>query len=75
MPQTKPDYMLVERGRYYYQRKVPLDLQAAVGRKKWRAALGKDFDEAYGLFVNLHLSRGMRLQNWICMDNGNYGPS
>ncbi len=39
--------MLVERGRYYYQRKVPLDLQPAVGVKKWRAPLGKDFDEAY----------------------------
>ena len=47
MPQTKPDYMLVERGRYYYQRKVPLDLQPTVGRKKWRAPLGKDFEKAY----------------------------
>ena len=53
MPQTKPDYMLVERGRYYYQRKVPLDLQPAVGRKKWRAPLGKDFDEAYGRLRDL----------------------
>ncbi len=39
--------MLVERGRYYYQCKVPLDLQRAIGIKKWRAPLGNDFDEAY----------------------------
>ena len=47
MTQTKPDYMLIERGRYYYQRKVPLDFQRAVGRKKWRAALGNEFDTAF----------------------------
>ena len=34
-------------GRYFYQRKVPLDFQRAVGRKKWRAPLGNDFDAAY----------------------------
>jgi integrase len=47
MAQTKPKYMLIEHGRYFYQRKVPLDFQAAVGRKKWRAPLGDDFDAAY----------------------------
>lgn len=66
MPQTKPDYMLVERGRYYYQRKVPLDLQPAIGRKKWRAPLGKDFDEAYGRLRDLkheHDTLIARLEN------------
>ncbi len=53
MPQIKPKYMLLEHDRYFYQRKVPLDLQPAVGRKKWRAPLGKDFDEAYGKLRDL----------------------
>lgn len=39
--------MLIERGRYFYQRKIPLELQPAVGRKKWRSPLGQDFDQAY----------------------------
>lgn len=47
MAQTKPKFMLIEHGRYFYQRKVPLEFQTAVGRKKWRAPLGDDFDTAY----------------------------
>lgn len=47
MTQTKPKYMLIEHDRYFYQREVPLEFQAAVGRKKWRAPLGGDFDAAY----------------------------
>ncbi|MEP2028174.1 MAG: hypothetical protein ABJI96_05635 [Paracoccaceae bacterium] len=47
MPLTKPRYMLIEHGRYFYQRKVPLALQSVIGRKKWRAPLGDDFDQAY----------------------------
>lgn len=47
MAQTKPKFMLVEHDRYFYQRKVPLEFQSAVGRKKWRAPLGADFDAAY----------------------------
>jgi hypothetical protein len=47
MTQTKPKYMLIEHGRYFYQRKVPLEFQALIGRKKWRAPLGGDFDTAF----------------------------
>lgn len=47
MAQTKPIFMLVEHGRYFYQRKVPLEFQRAIGRTKWRAPLGGDFDAAY----------------------------
>ena len=47
MAQTKPKYLLIEHGRYFYQRKVPLEFQALIGRKKWRAPLGGDFDLAY----------------------------
>lgn len=47
MTQTKPKYMLIEHGRYFYQRKVPLKYQALIGRKKWRAPLGGNFDLAY----------------------------
>jgi len=47
MTQTKPKYMLIEHKRYFYQRKVPLEFQAVVGRTKWRAPLGSDFDQAY----------------------------
>lgn len=47
MPQTKPKYMLIEHGRYFYQRKVPLDFRATIGRSKWRAPLGPDFEAAY----------------------------
>lgn len=43
--QTKPRFLLAERGRYFYQRKVPQNLQAALGCKKWRAPLGSDLDE------------------------------
>lgn len=46
MTQTKPKFMLIEHGRYFYQRKVPLAFQIAVGRKKWRAPLGANFEEA-----------------------------
>ncbi len=44
--QKKPRFLLAERGRYFYQRKVPQHLQTVLGRKKWRAPLGADFDEA-----------------------------
>ncbi len=44
--QTKPRFLLAERGRYFYQKKVPQHLQTALGCKKWRAPLGSDFDEA-----------------------------
>lgn len=47
MAQTKPKFMLIEHDRYFYQRKVPLEFQSVVGRKKWRAPLGADFDAAY----------------------------
>ena len=32
--------------RYFYQRKVPLELQPIIGRKKWRAPLGPDVGQA-----------------------------
>ena len=44
--QTKPRFLLAERGRYFYQRKVPQHLQTALGCKKWRAPLGPDFEQA-----------------------------
>ena len=47
MAQTKPIVMLVEHGRYFDQRRVPLEFQSAIGRKKWRAPLGDDFAAAY----------------------------
>jgi hypothetical protein len=47
MAQTKPKFTLIEHGRYFYERKVPLAVQDVVGRKTWRAALGNDFDDAY----------------------------
>lgn len=47
MAQTKPKFMLIEHDRYYYQRKVPLEFQSAIGRKKWREPLGGQFDIAY----------------------------
>ncbi len=39
MTKLTPKFMFVERGRYYYQRKVPLEFQSTVGCKKWRAPL------------------------------------
>lgn len=47
MAKTKPKFMLIEHGRYFYQRKIPLEFQRTLGRKKWRAPLGADFDQAY----------------------------
>lgn len=44
--QTKPRFLLAERGRYFYQRKVPKHLHTVLGCKKWRAPLGADFEEA-----------------------------
>ena len=50
MPKTsttpKVPHLLFERGRYYYQRKVPLDVQDAVGFKKWREPVGADLGSA-----------------------------
>lgn len=43
---TKARYLLAERGRYFYQRKVPQHLQTALGCKKWRAPLGADLTQA-----------------------------
>ncbi|MGO4906987.1 DUF6538 domain-containing protein [Pseudorhodobacter sp. W20_MBD10_FR17] len=42
MTQPKIPHLLLERGRYYYQRKVPLDFHDVIGKKKWREALGPD---------------------------------
>ncbi|MDA8584979.1 tyrosine-type recombinase/integrase [Rhodobacteraceae bacterium] len=53
MAQTKPKFMLIEHGRYFYQRKVPIAVQSVVGRKKWRAPLGNDFDDAYDRLKHL----------------------
>ena len=47
MTQTKPKFMLIEHDRYFYQRKVPLEFQRVIGRKKWRAPLGSDFEIAF----------------------------
>ena len=46
MAETKPEYRLIEHGRYFFQRRVPLHFQSAVGRKKWRAPSGNDHDAA-----------------------------
>ena len=35
-----------DRGRYYYRRKVPLELQDTVGLKEWREAVGDNFEAA-----------------------------
>lgn len=43
---TKVPHLLSERGRYYYQRKVPLDAQDVVGFKKWREPVGADLGAA-----------------------------
>ncbi|WP_047995026.1 DUF6538 domain-containing protein [Puniceibacterium sp. IMCC21224] len=43
MASDKIPHLLFERGRYYYQRKVPLDFQDTLGAKKWRQPLGADY--------------------------------
>jgi integrase len=43
MPTDKIPYLLFERGRYYYQRKVPLGFQDVIGTKKWREPAGADY--------------------------------
>lgn len=43
MPSQKIPHLLLERGRYYYQRKVPLLHQETVGKKKWRKPVGADY--------------------------------
>ncbi|PCJ10531.1 MAG: hypothetical protein COB16_00515 [Rhodobacteraceae bacterium] len=43
MSSDKIPYLLFERGRYYYQRKVPLGFQDVIGTKKWREPAGKDY--------------------------------
>ncbi|MDH5452419.1 MAG: hypothetical protein OEX14_03610, partial [Paracoccaceae bacterium] len=43
MLQPKIPYLLPERGRFYYQRRVPLDFQDAVGTKKWRKPVGGEY--------------------------------
>jgi hypothetical protein len=42
MSPPKIPYLLFERGRYYYQRKVPLDFHDVIGIKKWREPVGAD---------------------------------
>ena len=49
----KIPYLLKEHGRFYYQRKVPLDVQDAVGFKKWREALGAVHLDAVRRLVEL----------------------
>lgn len=46
MGKANVKYLLEEHDRYFYQRKVPLDLQSTVGTKKWRAPLGPDLNNA-----------------------------
>ncbi len=46
MPKDKIPHLLYERGRYYYQRRVPQRFQSAIGHKKWRSPVGADFPEA-----------------------------
>ncbi|MEP6067613.1 MAG: phage integrase SAM-like domain-containing protein [Paracoccaceae bacterium] len=55
MGKANVKYLLEEHDRYFYQRKVPLDLQLIVGRKKWRAPLGPDLESA---LVKLHALKG-----------------
>lgn len=43
MASDKIPHLLFERGRYYYQRKVPLNFQEALGAKKWRQPLGAEY--------------------------------
>jgi len=43
MASGKIPYLLFERGRYYYQRKVPLDFQDTLDAKKWRQPLGAEY--------------------------------
>lgn len=68
MAQTKPKYMLIEHDRYFYQRKVPLDFQRSVGRKKWRAPLGSDFDAAYTRLKVIEAEHDALLEKLQCPD-------
>jgi len=43
MASDKIPHLLLERGRFYYQRKVPLDFHDVVGTKKWRQPLGAEY--------------------------------
>ena len=43
MASDKIPHLLFERGRYYYQRKVPLDFHEVIGTKKWRQPLGSEY--------------------------------
>ncbi|WP_372805628.1 hypothetical protein, partial [Loktanella salsilacus] len=46
MTKNKIPHLLFERGRYYYQRRVPIRFQSAVGHKKWREPVGGSFTGA-----------------------------
>lgn len=46
MAQTVVKHLLFERGRYFYQRRVPKAFVPIIQRKKWRAPLGPDREEA-----------------------------
>ena len=46
MTKNKIPHLLFERSRYYYQRRVPIRFQSAIGHKKWREPMGADFPEA-----------------------------
>jgi len=46
MKKDKIPYLLRDRGRYSYQRKVPLVYQDAIGIKKWREPVGADYLQA-----------------------------
>lgn len=46
MTKNKIPHLLFERGRFYYQRRVPLHFQSAVGHKKWREPVGPEFASA-----------------------------
>jgi hypothetical protein len=46
MPAEKIKYLLYEKGRYYYQRKVPKALLYYVGHSRWHIPVGDTFDSA-----------------------------
>ena len=58
--------MLIEHDRYFYQRKVPLEFQRAVGRKKWRAPLGSDFEIAFEKLKELRNEHDALLERLKC---------
>ena len=39
-------YLLEEKGRYHYQRKVPVHLQQALKMDRWHLPVGSDFETA-----------------------------